>query len=379
MEARNKMRRVVIIGGGLGGLLTCKALVERGMDPEDVVVIDDRGPRRGSDNPGAMMHPFPGRLLAPKQGVIEAYQAASTLLDDQVEAFPSVASFHGEIVRPLVEGAVGEAFESSWREHRDDYPERISSRLVDRAQLQKLGPFSDDIERAIVYGPAYCIDLAGWLDRLTEALQEGGVRFVAGRAEAVERRPTSWRVHLGGESIGARRCVLAVGTALDDWFPELNIQPTGGALLVVDAGGLELEAAVSAGGHIAPLGPDRWVAGATWWHDDEFETVDDEQAGDAIVERVRHLVPQITDMERVRVWRGVRAVHANDRRPLVGRVAAQKGLYVCAGFGSKGLLWAPLMARAMAGLIADGNAPPAFANAQRLARRWWRPGPSLAL
>ncbi|MGM0557318.1 MAG: NAD(P)/FAD-dependent oxidoreductase [Myxococcota bacterium] len=367
-----------IIGGGLAGLLTCRALLSSGIAGREMVVIDAGDRFRGSDNPGAMMHAFPGRLLKPKPGLLDAYLASSALLDEIVE-LEGVPSFRGPMIRPLLEGDVGEAFEESWRAHRGDYPKRIDDERIGAERIQELGPFSDEIRAAIVYEPAYSVDLAAWLAHLRDELRSSGVDFLEAHVESIERRPTSWKINLGDAAIGAGRCVLATGPAMAEWFPELNIQPTGGALLVVDARGRELGAAVSAGGHIAPLGDGRWVAGATWWHDDEFETIDDEAAGDAVVERVRHLIPSIADLPRIATWRGVRAVHANDRRPLVGEVHGQTGLFVCGAFGSKGLLWAPMMTDALAALICDGETPPNFADAGRLGRRWWRPGTALRL
>jgi glycine/D-amino acid oxidase-like deaminating enzyme len=370
---------VAIIGGGLAGLLTCRALLASGVAADGITVIDVRDRRRGSDNPGALLHPFPGRLLEPKTGVLSAYRAARAVLDETLESHPQVSHFRGPMVRPILAGEVGETFEASWREHRDDYGVGLDDGMLSGDELAALGPFAEDIEKAIVYGPAYCVDLAGWLGELRARFEDRGVTFVDARAESIERRPTSWRVEVDGDSIAAEHCVLAVGAHLGAWFPELNIRPTGGALLVVDAGALELNAATSAGGHIAPIDERRWVAGATWWHDDEFETVDDAQAAASIVERVKHLVPRIGELERVAVWRGERAVHANDRRPLVGEVPGQRGLYVCGGFGSKGLLWSPLMARALADSIVGRARPPEFARATRLGRSWWRPGDALRL
>ncbi len=373
------MYQVGIIGGGLAGILTARALLERGIDGADVAVFDASDRYRGSDNPGAMMHPFPGRLLRPRTAMITAYQFAIALLDETAIGDPEVAAFRGPMVRPLLPGDVGTSFLESWLEHRRDYPEVIEDRRVERAELERLGPFGETFDEAIVYEPAYSVDLAGWLARLRVALEERRVTFRATRIDEVERRPTSWALHAEDATNSVEKCVLAVGPMLDRWFPELNIDPTGGALLVVDADGLELNAAVSAGGHIAPIDNARWVAGATWWHDDEFETVSDADAGDAVIERVRHLIPRIAELPRRQVWRGVRAVHANDRRPIVGEVPGQTGLFVCSGFGSKGLLWAPLMASALSARIVDGPTVPSFASTLRLSRRWWTPGLPLRL
>jgi glycine/D-amino acid oxidase-like deaminating enzyme len=369
-----------IIGGGLAGLLTARALLARGIEGSEVVVYDAADLYRGSDNPGAMLHPFPGRLLRRKSDLMMlAYLSASSLLDETAIANDDVVAFRGPMVRPLLDGDVGRAFLQSWQDHRANYPDKITDRRVERAELEGLGPFGETFDEAIVYEPAYSVDMAGWLAQLKRWLQEKGVTFRAERVEELERRLSSWAMHTDARSDAAENCVLAVGPVLARWFPELNIQPTGGALLVVDAGGLELSAAVSAGGHIAPLGDGRWVAGATWWHDDEFERIPDDDAAEAVIERVRHLIPVIGELERLQVWRGVRAVHANDRRPIVGEVPGHAGLYVCSGFGSKGLLWGAWTAKLLSLGITRGGKMPHLVSTERLARKWWLPGPLLHL
>lgn len=372
-------REVAIIGGGLAGLLTCRALVLAGVDPNRLSVIDSRRDERGSDNPGAMVHPFPGRSLEPRDEMLAAFRAASNLLDAEVIGRADIPAFRGSMVRPLLPGEVGEAFESSWRAHRREYPDWLDSTVIDTTRLGELGAFADTFDRAICYGPAYCVDLSAWMRTLRDELRARGVDIRRGCVESVERRPTSWRLEAGGGNVTTRKCVLAVGSGLNEWFPELNIQPTAGALLVVERGDSELKAAISAGGHIAPVGEERWVAGATWWHDDEFDRMGDADAAADVAQRVRGLIPSIADKPTAQVWRGVRAVHANDRRPLVGEVAGLRGLYVSGGFGSKGLLWTPLLASRLASLIVRGKAMPPFADTSRLGRRWWIPSERIRL
>lgn len=371
--------RVACIGGGLAGLLLARALVTKGVPAHEIVILDARDPTRGSDNPGAMMHPFAGRQLKPKTGVLDAFRASADLLDAEVLGDETIPSFRGPMIRPLLPNDTGEAFATSWEDHRDAYPAWLPSARIPRARVEALGPFAHDFEEAIAYRPAYAVSLAGWLDALGEKLRRRGVRLLPLRAEAIRRRPRSWQI-LGTEGrLAAQHCVLACGAQMTQWFPRLKLQPTAGALLVVEAAPAELRAAVSAGGHVAPLSDGTWVAGATWWRGAELQEFSDGQARQQILERVAPLLPSLTAQPTRGVWRGVRAVHAQDRRPLVGPVPGQIGLHVCGGFGSKGLLWGAFAADSLSEFILSDTPVPAWLGPRRLSRAHWQPGPPIQL
>ena len=63
---------VVVIGGGLAGVLAAEVLSRQGA----VVRVIERGGRRASDAPCAIVHPFVGGSFAPRPNVEAAWLAS---------------------------------------------------------------------------------------------------------------------------------------------------------------------------------------------------------------------------------------------------------------------------------------------------------------
>ena len=98
-----------------------------------------------------------------------------------------------------------------------------------------------------------------------------------------------------------------------------------------------------------------YLVGATYHRDDMLSVTDDRHTQNRAA--LMEILPQLTSVETVGGRSSIRAT-TPDRLPFIG--AVDDGLYVATGFGSRGLLSAPLAAEMIASAIA-GEPPPVTA------------------
>lgn len=119
----------------------------------------------------------------------------------------------------------------------------------------------------------------------------------------------------------------------------------------------EIQRVIAREGYVAPgtAGP---VVGATYEHDDHDTAP--RRAGDSInLARLETILPGARARIPIESVAGRASLRATlpDRMPLLGRVGDQAGLYVAAGFGSRGVVWAGLLGEALADLMTDQPLP----------------------
>lgn len=338
-------RSMTIVGAGLAGLALVDALLNRGVDPGSLTVVDDADPHRGSASPATMLHPFPGRRMDLRRGQGEAFVTSWRRLEQWAEELGEDWWRPAPMVRPLQGDERGKRLLETWQEERTDYPDEIHVQWSDpggvRLKFDELQPSSP----ALVYGPAAAVDLPKLTDRLRADQQKAGVTFVADRLADLESIAEGWELKLAdGGPRRTRRVVLAVGASLQEFFRGLDLRRKAGEVALLDPGDRELPALVNATKHVFERPDGRWGLGSTYFRVEEWDGRDDERVVDQLVDGVADVVPAVADCEVVDVWRGQRGVFGSDHMPLVGEVPKAAGLYTCGAFGSKGLLWAPAAA-----------------------------------
>lgn len=368
------MRDFAIIGAGLAGLLLVRRLLERGVDAEQIVLLDSADAERASDVPSALMHPFPGRSMQPKPGQLDSARASVDALRGLRNEVGADAVLELPMARPLL-GDLGDKLRDSWQEAHADYPDWLDSRLVSGEALSAVDPNLSRFDEALVYTPAFSVDTRAVRRHLRDAFIAAGARVLASTpVDALEPDDGQWMLHTPGESLRARHVVLAVGAGIGDWFPGLPMQNRGGEVWVArppdDA---RLTCVINASGHVAP-GPDgTWVAGSTYFSPEDFAERDDATARQELLERCARLTPALADAETVSIWRGVRAMYRGDNRPLVGSIPGQPRLYVFGALGSKGLLRIPELANQLADHLLDDAPIDERAETGRVKDEKWEP------
>ncbi|MFB6262633.1 MAG: NAD(P)/FAD-dependent oxidoreductase [Bradymonadaceae bacterium] len=366
---------ITVIGGGLAGLEFARRASSVDGDGPDLALVDAGGPRRGSDAPGVLLHPFPGRRIDPAPETLEQCQFSVETISEWEALAPRGTVRSLPMVRPFLEGDVGDDLRDSWRTNRDDLPSWVDAREVRGWSLGPLGDGFESFDGALMYRPARLVELPALRRALRTELRHRGADLRTGLAERLVRCGDDWRVETTAGTIESGRVVLAVGRGLTEWFPDLDLHGRGGELVVADPPpGVALRCIVNAGGgHVAPTRDGRWIAGSSWWRDTELFDRTDRQAIRAVGARCERSYPPYRAAVVHRVWRGIRAKY-RDNRALVGPVPGLDDLYVLGAFGSKGVLRIPSAADRLAARLHGESVdlPPGRA-ADRVEPSEWRP------
>lgn len=141
------------------------------------------------------------------------------------------------------------------------------------------------------------------------------------------------------------------GLKKNPFFNFLPLQGNKGEYLIVKAKDLRLEVGVKSSVFILPLGDDLYKVGATYDHRDKspFPTV---EAREKLQEQLTKMIT--CDFEIVDQVAGIRPA-TKDRKPLAGQHPEISRLYCCNGFGSRGVLIAPTLAKEMVDFMEYGK------------------------
>lgn len=346
-----------IIGAGIGGLSLVDGLVRAGGEPSEVVVIDGGSGRRGSSVPMAMIHPFQGRSMALRRGQGPAFVRSWRILEGWAQVFGGEWWRPQPMLRPLSEDDRGRLMEESWLSAREGYLAPIQVERWEAAEIEaRFDGLAVDVP-GLVYGPAAAVDLPRLLEALRGSLSDGGVQFLEAQMVGLARDGAQWAVELStGEELLFDEVILAMGAALGQFFPLLDMRRRAGEVAILDPGEGELSVMISAGKHLAELPCGLWGLGSTYYSAREEPERDDEEVMAELVAGVVELVPAVARAEVVEIWRGERGVYGADNLPVIGPVPDQPGLYCFGAFGSKGLLWAPSAAQDLARELLGGEA-----------------------
>ncbi len=104
--------------------------------------------------------------------------------------------------------------------------------------------------------------------------------------------------------------------------------------------------------HMAPKGDGRLIVGATV-EERGFDTSNTAGGVFALLEAARRVLPSVEELAIDEIWTGFRPTSLDDA-PILGEVGID-GLVVATGHHRNGILLAPVTARAISGLIADGR------------------------
>lgn len=379
--------QLAIIGDGLAANLLAYYAAQH-ISPADIATINAPALKRGSDVPGALMHPFPGRSLEPTDDLLHAYQTSLHTLSALQASDPTGQSpwlRQQRMWRPLMPGKLGKRYLNTYQRRPHELPSTLEHTLLDNAQLTAQQPDLSHFEQAIVYGPTLVVSIPGLLHRLQHdpALN---IQRINGPALALTWRTNHWRISLpAGQHLDAQRVVIANGIYLKRWFPQLLLTVNGGELLLAAANS-RFDESISAGGHLGTMPDGSWVLGSTYLHltdehDPESPTPPrtDDLARSELQALISRQLPSVAALEAPTVWRGRRAVSQPDRDPIAGPIPNQENLFILGALGSKGLLWAPSLAQSLAADILAPHTPhhaiPERASSARIDAAHWQLNP----
>lgn len=213
---------------------------------------------------------------------------------------------------------------------------------------------NENIEAPFGYGEVLG---TGRLD--TAALLTAYAQYLLGKNLLVQETFDHKELRMHGSyleygSILAKNFVFATGFGLKDnpYFDYLPLNGTKGELLTIRAPKLKESMVIKSSVFIIPLGEDLYRIGATYNRDDKTNLPTEASRSELLRKLDTFLKCPYEVVDHVA---GIRPT-VRDRRPLIGRHPKYGNLYVLNGFGSRGVIIAPMAAHQLYGQIAN-NAP----------------------
>jgi glycine oxidase len=332
------MTDYIIVGAGLSGIALAEELTKRG---KTIKVFDDKS-QSSSTVAGGVYNPvilkrftLAWNAATQLETAIPFYKALEDKLGvDLVEELPIYRKFN----------SVEE--QNNWFTAAD---KRSLAPFLDTSlerQLNPCLPSQHSFGRVIGTGR---INTALLLEKYREFLEaEGAFNFEKFEYDKLELLPEG--IIYGNHK--ARRIVFCEGFGLkkNPYFSFLPLYGNKGEYIIIKAPKLKLQVAVKSSVFILPLGDDLYKVGATYNNRDTSE----EPTNDAKESLLKKLSEMITcEFELVDQVAGIRPA-TRDRKPIVGRHPEHTQMYCCNGFGSRGVLMAPVIARELVAHLEEG-------------------------
>ena len=357
----------IIIGAGLAGCFTAYSLARRGWKVTLIDELDEIG-KGGSANQQAVLFPKLSAYKSPlTQFMLSAFIYASQLYKRMLNEL-DLGALQGSLLLAHndKEKKAQQSLES-WLLH---YPEL--GELVDPGRASELTGLT--LEKTGLFIP-----LSGWINSpaLCQSLiKNDKISLITGcNVDSLTYENNNWLAL----DVKAPVLILANGPQVN-MFPEtkhLPIKTIRGQMTAIEStkDSTKLMIPICADGHVLPEVNGAHYLGATYEPGISLPLLRDQDDEQNIIKLMQLTADEIWSQKVVTHWAGVRAA-TPDYLPLVGpapkagefsslfsglesnskRWIAKAGpyypgLYICAGFGSRGLTTVPLCAEWLAGLI----------------------------
>ncbi|MEX0274418.1 MAG: NAD(P)/FAD-dependent oxidoreductase [Flavobacteriaceae bacterium] len=168
--------------------------------------------------------------------------------------------------------------------------------------------------------------------------------------------------------IKARNIVFAEGYGLkqNPYFNYLPLLGTKGELLTIEAPALKEKRIIKSSVFAIPLGNDLYQVGATYKWKDKTDRPTLEAREELLQKMETFMTCGYKVVDQVA---GIRPT-VTDRRPLVGTHPQHGNLHILNGFGSRGVLIAPMASRALYDNIERNTPLPEEMDIRRFAKKW---------
>lgn len=335
-------QRVAVVGAGVAGAAVAHALARRGV--EAIVLERAAAPAQAaSGNPVAVFRP----VLSRDDNASTRLTRAAFLHD--LRAWRALDGLDWARCGVLHLAKDAEA-EVKYRQALDAAaPPPDYARWVERDAARALANWP--VAAAGVFYPE-----AGWVAPQSLCavwLAHAGIALKThANAARLEANPRGWRVFDASGAVLAEADAVVLANARDaqclasgQGWPIHDVR---GQITRLPAGSLpRLERVIAREGYLAP--GVRPLVGATYEHDD-LDTAPRAASDAANLARLESILPGASAGFDLAALEGRAALRATlpDRLPLLGTVDGHAGLYVAAGYASRGVVWAGLLGEALA-------------------------------
>lgn len=341
------MKRVAIIGTGVAGT-TIAHWIHQETPETSIVLFDAQDPLAASFGPTLLIHPFPGRSLAPHPNLGAAVEKMVKFLEHWRFVFPQhVRPCH--MWRPM-KGSNAQRLFQSWQDwwlpdgkhlHKNPWSDNLPYiNLVSETEMGCVTSHQTGYD-TLKTAPAYMVDGKELFSDIHQHFSERNITIIKDSIIKVQSQDQRWNL-VGRENYDDfDQIVLAMGRGTQEWFPDLHLTLQGGSLVQVKPNNLKSVPALSLDGlHIGQHKSGDWVIGSTRWNTPPTETHTETLS---LIQKLKCTLPNAPQMNTssATVWSGIRTIFPTDRMPLCGRLPQHNNIFVVTALGSKGWLWGP--------------------------------------
>ena len=347
------MPRFLILGQGLAGTLLAAELLQAGCS---VFLADPAETNTSSRVAAGMIHPVTGRRLTKSWRVDEFLPFAIKVYRSH-ESFLGTTFYHEIKTLELYKDV---ANSNEWM-----------SRSTDPSFLTYMGDacppsaVPDGIEPGL--GGQY-LNKGGWLD--TSHYLSAWRNYFTGNGLLVEAEIDESEITFVSDKAYYKNEIFdfvvdcrGAATARSKWFGHLPFNMAKGEVLLIACSELKSESILNKAVKLIPSAREgEFICGATFsW--DELDNIPTEAGKNELTAKIDKLL--LLPYRILQHRAGVRPATA-DRRPFIGQHTGIKPLYILNGFGSKGVLLGPWMARTLKEHLLNNAAIPDELNIRRL-------------
>ena len=120
------------------------------------------------------------------------------------------------------------------------------------------------------------------------------------------------------------------------------------------------------------MGDGQWLLGASYFSP-PYNVPDKNIIFETLLGSLKSWLPSIQSAKVIGWWSGIRAIILPKRLPFIGSIPDASNCYIMGGFGSKGILWAPLLAKYLAQKLLKTNySLPDFVDQPNKSNQLWK-------
>lgn len=321
----------LIVGSGLAGI----AFAEKALQENKSVLVFDNQSQSSSKIAGGLYNP----VILKRFSEVWQAQEQLKLLDDFYQALELKLNIKVDYKIPILRKFFSIEEQNNWFAASDN------KNLAPFLSLDLLSKKFKGIESPFDYGQVLqtgYVDTATLLDAYKEYLKQNNqllqdtfdYSFLNFQSDCVEYK-----------NLKVKNIVFAEGFGMhsNPFFNYLPLDGTKGELFIIKAPDLDLDVIINTSVFILPLGNHMFKVGATYnWKDKTNSPTAEGKL--ELLTRINEILD--CDFEIIEHFAGVRPT-VRDRKPLIGTHPNQKRIHILNGLGTRGVMLAPSMAKAL--------------------------------
>jgi glycine oxidase len=352
------VKNVVVLGAGVVG---CAAAYYLTRDGANVTIIEREAVGSGASGFAVgLLNPLMGSgIPGPMAPLAEQTFQMHKTLWPEIEQASGVDLQTREMPHLQLCFTDDEVHQARQDMARWDATEGFSAEWLDPGQVHELEPrISSLVAGAVLLRHIWVLDSYRLTLALLQSAEALGATLVHGEASGIESdggRVTGVRVQ--GKTLDCDAVVIALGPwsgqRLSGMEHALPVSPLKGQILHLETPTEPFRYHLAGPGQIVHKADGLvWIASTE--EEAGFDVSLTQAARDTLMARAVKMVPSLADLKLVRQTACIRPI-TPDRQPIVGNVPNMSGAYLATGAEKKGILFGPLMGRAVADLVMSGE------------------------